>query len=149
MNITLKERVNPKRTTLTFIFAVFLSFWISKTFAQENQNPFNYKKTIWIIHSFEGGEVVYGLSDYYEPELAFITVRNILTGYVYALENFPPSTSLKDLATEYVLILMNDVTDQSLFIGDHWISDGRKIAVMQEADFNRSKTFYRILDIQL
>lgn len=139
MNIKLKERVKSKRTALTFIFAVFLSFWISKTFAQENQQPFDYSRTIWIIHNIEGKGIVYGLPDYYEPKSAFILVRNILTRYVYGLEDFPSSTSVKDLAPEYVLILMNDVTEQSLSIGNHWISDGKKIALMQEADFNRLK----------
>lgn len=121
------------------ISIAFLGIFINSAFSQEGQPPFNYKKTIWIIHAFEGGQVVYGMTNYYEPELAFITVRNILTKYVYVLENFPPATSLRDLAPEYVLILMNDVTDQSLFIGDRWISDGRKMAIMQEQDFKKLK----------
>jgi hypothetical protein len=139
MNTPLKERVDSNRIKFTFILAVFLSLFIGKTFAQDNQQPFDYTRTIWIIHSVNGKGIVYGLPDYYEPKSAFILVRNILTRYVYGLEDFPSSTSVQDLAPEYVLILMNDVTEQSLLIGNHWISDGKKIALMQEADFNRLK----------
>lgn len=141
MNLTLKERVNYNKLICTFIFAVFFSFCNSKASSQENQKfPFNYQKTIWIIHSVDGKGIVYGLPNYYEPKSAFILVRDILTKYVYALEDFPSETSAKDLTPEYLLILMNDVTEQSLLIGNHWISDGKKIAVMQETDFNRLKT---------
>ena len=49
MNVKLKERVNTKRIKVTFISAVFLSLFIGKTFAQENQQPFDYSRTIWIV----------------------------------------------------------------------------------------------------
>lgn len=139
MDIILKERVDFKRIKFTFIFAAFLSLFIGKAFAQDNQQPFEYDKTVWIIHNIEGKGIVYGLPDYYEPKSAFILVHNILIRYVYGLEDFPLSTSVRDLAPEYVLILMNHVTEQTLLIGDHWISDGEKITLMQEADFNRLK----------
>lgn len=139
MSTTLKDRVNSNKINFVFFLAIFISFYVSKSFAQENQQPFDYSRTIWIVHNIEGKGIVYGLPDYYEPKSAFILVRNILTRYVYGLENFPSSTSVQDLAPEYVLILMNDVTEQSLLIGNHWISDGKKIVLMQEADFNRLK----------
>ena len=101
MNVKPKERVNTKRIKVTLIFAVFLSLFIGKAFAQDNQQPFEYNKTVWIIHNIEGKGIVYGLPDYYEPKSAFILVHNILIRYVYGLEDFPLSTSARDLAPEY------------------------------------------------
>ncbi len=139
MNIILKERVNPKRKTLTFIFAVFLSFWISNTSAQENQQPFDYSRTIWIVDNINGKGIVYGMPNYANPRSSFIIIHKILMIYVNNLEPFPEATSAKDLTPEHILILINDVAEQQLLIGSNWISDGQNIALMNEVDFNTVK----------
>ena len=79
MNITLKERVNPKRTTFTFIFAMFLSLCISKSTAQDDQQPFDYTKTVWIIHVVEGSGIVYGRPkpEEYNPGQGLIYIYEI------------------------------------------------------------------------
>lgn len=139
MNLTLKERVNSKWTKFIFIFAVFLSLLIGKTSAQENQQPFDYSRTIWIIHNIDGKGIVYGLPNYNDPRSAFIIIHKILIRYVNNLEPFPDLTSVKDLTPEHRLVLMNDVAEQQLLIGSNWISDGQRIALMNETDFNNVK----------
>lgn len=139
MNITLKERVNSKWTKFNFIFAVFLSLFIGKTSAQENQQPFDYSQTIWIIHNIDGKGIVYGLPNYNDPRSSFIIIHKILMKYVNNLEPFPEATSANDLTPEHILILINDVAEQQLLIGSNWISDGQSIALMNETDFNNVK----------
>lgn len=112
---------------------------MGKTFAQENQQPFDYSRTIWIFDNIDGKGIVYGLPNYYEPKSAFIFIHKILMKYVNNLETFPDSTSMKDLTPEHRLILMNDVAEQQLIIGSSWISDSQKIALMDETDFNAVK----------
>jgi hypothetical protein len=141
MHITLKERVNPKRTKLTFIFAVFLSFWISKTSAQENQQPFDYTKTVWIINVMEGSGTVYGRPrpEDYNPRQGLIYIYEILIKYVYNLQDLNTVSQSNSLTVTHELILINGVAEQRLLIGDHWISDERNIAIMSEADYNNLK----------
>lgn len=139
MDLTLKERVNSKWTKFIFIFAVFLSLLIGKTSAQENQQPFDYSRTIWIIHNIDGKGIVYGLPNYNDPRSAFIIIHKILIRYVNNLEPFPDLTSVKDLTPEHRLVLMNNVAEQQLLIGSNWISDGQRIALMNETDFNNVK----------
>lgn len=145
MNITLKERVNSKRIKLTFIFAVFLSLCISKSLAQDNQQPFDYTKTVWIIHVIEGSGIVYGRPEpeEYDPRQGLIYIYEILIKYVYSMQDLNASSSPNSLNVSHELILMNGVTEQRLLIGEHWISDERNIAVMSEVDYNNLKEWLK------
>ncbi|HOY24751.1 MAG TPA: hypothetical protein PK002_16460 [Cellvibrio sp.] len=145
MNITLKERVNSKRIKFTFIFAVFLSLFISRTFAQENQQPFDYTKTVWIIHVIEGGGIVYGRPEpeEYDPRQGLIYIYEILIKYVYSMQDLNASRLPNSLNVTHELILMNGLTEQRLLIGEHWISDERSIAVMSEVDYNNLKEWLK------
>jgi len=140
MSVTLKEKAIFNRLKIVFIFTVFFSLCISKSFAQDTQQPFDYSRTIWIVHNIDGKGIVYGLPNYYESRSAFIIIHKILMKYVNHLEAFPDSTSEKDLTPKHRLILMNDATEQQLLLGGNWISDGQKIALMDETDFNALKT---------
>jgi hypothetical protein len=139
MSGTLKERVIYKRIIFVFFFAMFFSFYSNKSLAQDNLQPFDYSRTVWIIHNIDGKGIVYGLPTYAEPVSNFITIHKTLMKYVNNLEAFPDSTSVKDLIPEHRLVLMNDVAEQQLLLGSSWISDGQKIALMDETDFNKIK----------
>lgn len=139
MNAILKERVVSNEIRFVFFFAIFLSLCISKSFAQENQQPFDYSRTIWIVDNIDGKGIVYGLPNYEESRSAFIIIHKVLMKYVHNLEAFPDFTSVKDLTPEHRLVLMNDITEQQLLIGSNWISDGQRIALMDETDFNNVK----------
>lgn len=142
MSEVLKERVNSNKIKFIFIISLYLSLCISKSSAQDNQQPFDYSRTIWIVHNIEGKGIVYGQPNYYDPDSnSYFTITyKILMKYVNNLETFPDFTSAKDLIPEHILVLMNDVAEQQLLIGSSWISDGQKIALMDETDFNNLKT---------
>jgi len=107
------------------------------TSAQENFQPFDYTKTVWIINVIDSSGTVYGRPrpDEYNPRQGFIYIYEILTKYVYNLQGIHSLREPTSLTVTHELILINGIAEQRLLIGDHWISDERKMALMDEIDY--------------
>jgi len=134
MNRTNRKIISPEIIKLVFFLAIIFKL-TGYSFAQESPQPFDYNKTIWIVDVADNKGVVYGLPDYYEPDSYFIFIYRTLINYIAVLEPFPDAMSMQDLPSSHQLVFMNNVAEQRIFIGNHWISDGQKIALMSEADF--------------
>lgn len=134
----LKERVNSKKIKHLFIFALVISLCINMCFAQETDQPFDYTKTVWIINVMEGSGTVYGRPgpEDYNPRQGFIYIYEILNKYVYRLQDIHSLNSPNPLTVTHDLVLINDVAEQRLLIGDHWLSDERHIAILDEIDYH-------------
>jgi hypothetical protein len=141
MSEILKERVNFNKICFIFVFAILLSLCTSKNFAQDNQQPFDYTKTIWIINVIESSGTVYGRPkpEDYNPRQGLIYIYEILIKYVYSMQDLNTSSLPSSLTVTHELILINGIAERRLLIGDHWISDERNIAVMSEVDYNNLK----------
>lgn len=148
MHFALKERVNTNWIKFACISAILLSLCISKTFAQENQQAFDYTKTVWIINVMEGSGTVYGRPrpEDYNPRQGFIRIYEILIKYVYNMQDLNSAIPPSSLTVTHELILINGAAEQRILIGDHWISDEKNIALISEVDYSNLKEWLGTLE---
>lgn len=105
----------------------------------DSEPSFNYSTT-WRIIYFQGDtQFVNQRPDTeYNPLQGFIFIYEILNKYVYQMQKFNKdniNSEMNDLGIWTQIYLVNDVTYQELFIGDHTLSDGKSWVILNDKDY--------------
>jgi hypothetical protein len=113
----------------------------SSTVHADSEPSFNYSTT-WRIIYFQGESLFVNQrpDNEYSPLQAFIFIFEILNKYVYQIQKFNQADTgaeISELGIWAQIYLVNDVSYQELFIGDHTLSDGRGWVIMNDEDYSR------------
>ena len=109
----------------------------------EDTTRFNYKTVISFIHYRNDGQggYIYAKPKYEpEPRSVFVLCMQIINKYQAEFGKSQTGMiplDIRSLPVKAKLTLINPVATQDIFIGDHWLGDGKQFAIMEDRDFRR------------
>ncbi|WP_323816174.1 hypothetical protein [Cellvibrio sp. NN19] len=111
------------------------------TRAQTDALPYNYSQTVAIILKTENGGHIFQRPDHENPRNLFIIILGIISTYTDQMksEHAGLILDIQSLPVEERLLLINNLGEKLLYLGDHWIGDGQNFAIMESADYKRIK----------
>lgn len=133
-----------KITLISFINTLlFFSFHLASPAHAQSDN-FNYSTPVALILQVEGGGHIFQRPDYDEPRNFFIIIYGIVSKYAIQMQ---PQYSgltldLSSLPIEEKILLINHESQKLLLLGDHWIGDGERFAIMGSSDYDRLKELF-------
>lgn len=122
---------------------LFISFHLCSPAHAQSDN-FNYSTAVALILQVEGGGHIFQRPDYDEPRNFFIIIYAIVGKYAIQMQPQHDGLALdiSSLPIEEKLLLINHESQQLLFLGDHWIGDGERFAIMEDGDYRRLQGYF-------
>ncbi|HSC69613.1 MAG TPA: hypothetical protein VLC79_18110 [Cellvibrio sp.] len=125
------------KTLLTKNLLILLFLIPSCIHAQADD--FNYSTAVALILREESGGHIFQRPDYDAPKNFFIIIYDIVGKY--ALQMQPQHSGLtldiSSLPVEEEMLVINHKATKLLFLGDHWIGDGERFAIVEDKDYQR------------
>lgn len=129
------------------LFSLFLTItFFCHNICAAPSDSFNYQNA-WRIVYFQGEEqFIRQRPTEYNRLQGFIYIYEILIKYVYQMQKFnqvDPINEMNALGVWTQIYLINDVSEQELFIGDHVISDGQSWVILGDEDYSKLSEFLK------
>jgi len=131
------KRIIPRSLLQTLFLLSCVSLFSSPAYTQTDE--FNYSTTVALILQVEGGGHIFQRPDYDEPRNYFIIIYGIVGKYALQMQSQHDGLALdiSSMPVEEKFLLINHETQKLLFMGDHWIGDGERFAIMDTGDYHR------------
>lgn len=134
-----------KKIILVSIAHVLLlsSLYFSSS-AHAQSDDFNYSTAVSLILQEDSGGHIFRRPDYDSPRNFFILIYGIVGKYAIQMQpQYDGLTlDLSSLPIEEKILIINHKTQKLLFLGDHWIGDGERFAIMDSRDYTVLKGYF-------
>lgn len=133
-----------KIVLISIAHALLLSSLCLSLSAHAQSDDFNYSKAVSLILLEESGGHIFQRPDYDSPRNFFILIYGIVGKYAIQMQpqHDGLTLDLSALIIEENILLINHETQKLLFIGDHWIGDGERFAIMDSRDYSVLKGYF-------
>ena len=117
-------------------------YLFSSAYAQSDD--FNYSTAVSLILQEDSGGHIFRRPDYESPRNFFILIYEIVGKYAIQMQpqHDGLSLDLSSLPIEEKILVINHQSQKLLFLGDHWIGDGERFAIMDSRDYNVLKGYF-------
>lgn len=122
-------------TIKAFIF--YLIMLSPNIVCAEDGKEFDYRQSVALVLLAENGGHIFQRPSYDDPRNAFRIAFDAIDGYLTHIAQYPSNNSLADstLLEEYQFILVNHEEKKLFYLGNHWLSDGENIVLINDSDY--------------